>query len=234
MKKFLILPLLALAGPVTAQHSELIGRAGVGLMQFGGANAVGTSQVNYGGYGGGYTNTPYGSRLGTGFAIGFRVQHVGQRQGVLAFDLGYDWLRSRTAIDYINFYDPLNGPQSANGTTHLQTQNVTGFLGLGRRFQGNIITIDALLGPELAYVFNFHEKGNGTYDGGSDWATDVRNRAPNRFDFRLRADATAWCRRLGFNASYSYGLLNYQSGLIGASPEVYSRTLRVGLAYRLL
>jgi hypothetical protein len=78
-----------------------------------------------------------------------------------------------------------------------------------------------------------HEKGSGTYDGGTAWATDRKNRGRNLVDARLRADATAWRNRLGFNASYSVGFINYQGGLVGGSREVYSRTLRLGLAYRL-
>ena len=50
---------------------------------------------------------------------------------------------------------------------------------------------------------------------------------------RLRADATAWYRRAGLNASYSRGYFNYGSGLKGGDPGVYARVLRLGVAYRL-
>ena len=96
-KRLFFLPLLALAQPVAAQHTELVGRFGLGLFQFSGPDANGTSFINYSdfrGYDSGYTNSPYGSRMGTGFALGGRAQRVGRHQGLLAFDLGYDWLRS--------------------------------------------------------------------------------------------------------------------------------------------
>lgn len=237
-KHFLLLPLLALAVPAAAQHVEVIGRAGLGLFKFGGKSAQSTSSVNYySGTGGGYTNSPYGSRVGTGFALGGRVQRVGGRNGLLALDLGYEWLRSRTNITELYYspysYSSYRGAYPAEGSTVLQTQNLTAFPGLGRRFQVSVVELDALIGPELAYIFGFREKGSGTYNGGTAWTTDQRHRAFNRFDARLRADATAWYHRVGANASYSYGIINYQGGLIGASPEVYSRTLRLGLAYRL-
>lgn len=239
-KHFLLLPLLALAAPAAAQHVEVMGRAGLGLFNFGGKSAESTSFVNYyNGVSDGYTNSPYGSRVGTGFALGGRVQRVGSRNGLITLDLGYEWLRSRTNITEL-YYSPnpfssYRSAYPAEGSTALQTQNLTAFLSVGHRFQCGAVEVDALVGPELAYVFGFREKGSGTYGSGSGtaWTTDRRQRAFNRFDARLQADVTAWYHRMGANVSYSYGMINYQSGLKGGSPEVYSRTLRLGLAYRL-
>ncbi|GAA4026031.1 hypothetical protein GCM10022409_07550 [Hymenobacter glaciei] len=241
MKKNLLLPLflVGLVLPAAAQTCEITGRAGLGLMRFGGPDAQPSSLVLYipNESGISYTNSPYGSRLGTGVALGLRVQRVGEHRGLLALDLGYEWLRSRTNITQVDYspsvYSSFRGTYSADGATSLYSQNLTTFLGLGHRFELGTVAVDVLAGPELAYVFSFREKGSGTYDGGKGWATDQRDRAYNRFDARLRADATAWCHRLGFNASYSHGFINYQSGLKGASPEVYARILRLGLAYRL-
>lgn len=239
-KHLLLLPLLALAAPAAAQHTEIAARAGLGLMKFGGRDAASESFVNYSNFSGsdnGYTNSPYGSRLGAGVALGGRVQHVGARNGLLALDLGFEWLRSRTKIGSLYYsrgtYSSYVGAYRADGSTSLETKNATVFLGLGHRFELPNVAVDVLLGPEVACVFGFREKGSGTYDTNEAWATDQKKRASNRADARLRADATAWYHRVGLNASYSYGLLNYQSGLVGASPKVYSRTLRLGLAYRL-
>ena len=236
-KRLFLLPLLALAQPAAAQHTELVGRFGLGLFHFSGPDAEATSFINYSnfrGYDNGYTNSPFGSRLGTGFALGGRVQRVGRRRGLLAFDLGYDWLRSRTTITDV-YYSAgyANQRYAATGTTSLRTQNLTAFLGLGHQFQLSTLRLDVLAGPELAVIFGMREKGRGTYNGTSAWATDADRSISVPVDARLRADATVWQRRVGFNASYSVGFANYQSGLVGASPEVYSRTLRLGLAYRL-
>ena len=232
-KSLLLLPLLALAIPAAAQTTELIGRAGLGLMHFGGPDALAVSAVNYGG-GFSYTNSPYGSLNGAGLSVGGRVQRVSSWGGLLAFDVGYDWLRTRTRIATVNYYDgSSNTPRSATGTTALQSQAVTGFLGLGYRLTACAVQLDLLAGPELAYVARFRETGSGTYDGSTAWETDRRDRAPSRVDARLRADFTAWYHRVGFNASYSHGFSNYQGGLVGGSPEVYARILRLGLAYRL-
>lgn len=241
MKKcLLLLSLLHLAVAAVAQHTEIIGRAGVGLLRFGGASAEGTSFINYSdnfGAPSGYTNNPYSSRFGVGGTVGGRAQHVGRRNGLLAFDLGYEWLRSRTTITQLYYapapYSSFRGAYNADGNTFLATQNVAGFLGLGHRFEVGAVEVDALAGPEVAYVFDFREKGSGTYNGNLPWATDRRNRAANRFDARLRADATAWYHRVGFNASYSHGFLNYQGRQLGGVSEANVRVLRLGVAYRL-
>ncbi|MDO7852942.1 outer membrane beta-barrel protein [Hymenobacter convexus] len=241
MKKYLLLwPLLALAAPVAAQHTEIQARAGVGLSRFGGPDAQSTSFINYTDFpGASYTNSPYGSRWGVGVALGGRAERVSARNGLLAFDLGYEWLQSRTNITALSgaipIYSSYVGSYSADGSTALQTHNLTGFLGFGHRFGAGKLNVDVLAGPEVAYVFNFREKGSGSFDynGSATWSTDVDHRAFNRFDARLRADATVWYQRLGFNASYSHGLLNYQGGLVGGSRQVYARVLRLGLAYRL-
>lgn len=71
----LLLPLLALAAPVAAQHTELIGLAGAGLLRFAGKSAIGTASVSYANDGSqedGYVFGPYGSRFGLGFAVGSR------------------------------------------------------------------------------------------------------------------------------------------------------------------
>lgn len=236
MNKYLLLPLLALALPAAAQHTELIGRAGLGLMQFGGPDAANSSFVSYSAdYG--FTNSPYGRQLGAGVALGGRVQRVGAHNGLLVLDLGYELLRSRTAVTSV-FYSASMlssyvATYSADGSTNLRSHGLTMLLGVGRRFSAGNVKIDAVVGPELAYVTGFREKGEGTFDGGQTWTTNQDRSTKAVVDPRLRADATVWCHQFGFNASYSYGLMNYQSGLMGASREVYARVLRLGLAYRL-
>ncbi|MBF9141959.1 hypothetical protein [Hymenobacter properus] len=241
MKKQLLLwPLLALAAPVAAQHTELQARAGVGLFRFGGANAQSSSFVNYSNTPDlGYTNSPYGSHWGAGVALGGRAERVSARQGLLAFDLGYEWLQSRTNVTAVwgavPIYSSYIGYYKADGSTALQTHNLTAFLGFGHRFAAGKVNVDALVGPEAVYILEVHEKGSGTYDynGGTAWSTNQERRNPNHADARLRADVTVWHQRLGFNASYSHGFLNYRGGLLGASPEVYARVLRLGVVYRL-
>jgi hypothetical protein len=237
MKRVLLLPVLALALPAAAQHTELVGRAGLGLLAFGGADAVSaTSLYEWGLPGFGLANRPYGSRLGTGFSVGARLQRVGASEGLLALDLGYERLRSWSDVREVLSAPYLSSSiqtYRATGSIALQSQQVTAFLGVGHRFGTGAVRLDASVGPEAAYVYGFRTKGSGTYNGSTAWSINSASLIDNQVDARLRADATVWYGRLGANASYSHGLLSYQRGLTGADRNVYSRTVRLGLAYRL-
>ncbi len=230
--------MLAGAAPVAAQHIELIGRAGASFAQYRGSGTEATSFINYSNYAGserGYTNNPYGRGLGTGFALGGRVQRVGQRQGLLAFDLGYDWARSRTNIATLYYSTgSANTAYTATGSSYLRSEDLTVFFGLGHRCQMGPLVFDVLAGPELAGQVGARETGHGTYNNGTAWATDTDRSGRFPLDGRLRADATVWRGRVGVNASYSYGFTNAQAGLVGGPVrEAHTRTLRWGVAYRL-
>lgn len=241
MKKLLyLLPWLALACPALAQHTELIGRAGGNLAWFGGRSAAATSFINYGTYRGvtgSYTNSPYGSRAGVGFGLGGRVLRVTRPGVLLAFDLGYDWQQARTSVTGVSYFNAdllaqVQTQYAADGSTHYRTQNVSAFLGVGYRARLPGVAVDVLAGPELASVSGGHEKGSGTFNG-TEWAVDQSRNPSYPLDTRLRADLTVWRGRAGLNASYSLGFLNYEGGFIGGRSEVYARSLRLGLAYRL-
>ena len=239
-KLLLLLPAAAWALPALAQHTELIDRAGTSFSQYRGSGTEATSFVNYGrlaGSEGGYVNNSYGRRLGAGLALGWRVQRVGRHRGLLAADLGYDWARSRTAIDALYYSYPGGAgttAYAATGSAHRRTQSLAVFVGLGRRLQWPPLALDVLVGPELAGSFGTRETGSGTYGSGTAWATSTDRGSSFPFDARLRADATAWRGRVGLNASYSHGFANALSGLKGGLVrEAYARTLRLGAAYRL-
>ena len=241
MKKLFLLGLLTLlAGPAAAQHTELLGRAGLGLLHFGGRDAAATSHVNYyreNGREGGHTNNPYGQQAGLGFSLGVRVQRVGRRQGLLAFDFGYDQVRSRTDVDVVDFYDgQSNTARPATGTDYLHQKSLTALLAVGRRFAlSPVTTIDVLASQEAEYVFDLQERGEGTFDGSTAWSTRTeRSFSSSPINMRLRADITLWYQRVGLTASYSHGFSNYLAGLLGGTtPEVYAHTLRLGGVYRL-
>ena len=153
-------------------------------------------------------------------------------------DLGYERLQSRTNVTALWVSNFLNGSSNsrffdASGSTALQTHSLTAFFGMGHRFAAGKLSADALVGAEAAYLFSFREKGSGNYDGATAWRIDHDLLGTRRADARLRADATVWYGRVGLNASYSHGLLNYQTGLLGAGPEVYARVLRLGVVGRL-
>jgi len=244
----LLLPALCVT-PALAQNVEFSGRAGVNLLRFSGegatASALAVDQDNSFSTPGDYTFNPCGKKLGAGFGASVRAQRVGQRGLLAAVEVGYDWLQSRTSVDrYYPFYDTGFAPNPATGTTQLRVQQASVFAGIGQRFgKGRgAVQFDVAVGPEWAVLFGVREKGQGTYSTlGPDeaWQTDNAIRLARKQDVRLRADFTAWCHRLGLTASYAVGLTNHQDDFrydfAGIYPNgaVYSRTLRLGLAYRL-
>jgi hypothetical protein len=237
MKLFLLaLPLTLFAGQALAQQIEYSGRANATYSRFNGTNAVSNSTVNYNTSAGSEesrTTNPFGKKYGWGAGASVRAQRVGKAGLLTAFDLGYDFLNSRTDINYI-YYNNGSNSRAATGITHLYTQTISAFAGVGWRLRGEKMELDALVGPELAYVLTAREKGEGASDVNGNWHTDLTRSMANSLDFRLRGDLTIWRGSVGLAASYDYGFTNYEPATTSvSSPEAYARQYRVGLAYRL-
>lgn len=233
----LALPAALVATQTFGQQVEYSGRATAGFAEFRGSNAASTTVVNYSTANAENSRAvnPFGEQLGAGGGLGLRVQHVAKIGFLTAFDLGYDVMQARTAVSYLNYSSAVvNYGRTATGTVHLYTQCATAFGGAGWRLgQGSKLQLDALVGPELAYVVTAHETGSGTTATG-DWSTSTKRSTANSLDFRLRGDVTVWRGQVGLAASYSLGFSNYATGITNvAEPEAYARLVRVGLAYRL-
>ncbi|MGI4873348.1 MAG: hypothetical protein ACRYFX_19490 [Janthinobacterium lividum] len=238
MKYLLVFPIALVAGSAFGQQIEFSGRASATAANFRGESAVTSSYVQGGSAATGaksYTQNPYGKDTGIGFGAGIRAQRVAKTGFLTALDLGYDFLHTKTDILYVNTNSTVvNNTYSASGTTHLYTQYATGFIGAGWRAKGQTLSLDGLVGPELAYVLRALDYGSGTQTNGVTYSVDTNRTPANSADFRLRADATVWATHLGLAVSYSYGLTNYYpANNITTNPQAYSNALRLGLAYRL-
>lgn len=233
----LALPATLLATTAFGQQMEYSARATASYSKFGGSIATGTTTVlanSTTNSDGSRSVNPFGSKFGVGGGVSLRAQHVAKIGLLTAFDLGYDLMNSRTEVNNV-YYNSLvvNYNRPATGTTHLYTQCLTAFAGAGWRLAGEKLALDALVGPELAYVLNVYERGDGNTSTGT-WRTDFTHASANSLDFRLRGDLTVWRERVGLTASYSNGFANYQPATTTTtSPDAKVRLLRVGLAYRL-
>ncbi|TVT40672.1 hypothetical protein FNT36_14495 [Hymenobacter setariae] len=234
----LALPATLVATQAFGQHLEYSVRANAGFSEFRGANATATTAVSTTTANGAESSrviNPYGKHLGAGAGLSLRAQRVGKAGLLTAFDLGFDWLQARANVDAI-YYSSSSASYSraATGKVHLYTPSITAFLGAGWRLGGEKLALDALVGPELAYVLNAREIGDGSSAVNGSWRTDLSRPPANRLDFRLRGDLTVWRNRVGLLASYSLGFANYQPATTSiASPDASVRIARVGLAYRL-
>ncbi|RFP65215.1 hypothetical protein D0N36_10155 [Hymenobacter lapidiphilus] len=235
MKQLLLLALsLGLsAATAQAQSTEFTLHATSGYFSYRGASATGTSFINGSDTGGsGYTNNPYGNRFTLSYGGAGQVQRVTAYHLVLGAQAGYEWLRSRVAID--SFY-PGRGSQlmPAMGNTLLTSRFINTHLFVGRRFELGPMNLDATVGPELALLRGVNEKGDATSNG-TTIRTD-RTRYTDTTDdlLRARANLTAYYQRLGLSVGYSHGLLDQKRGYVGGTNDLSSQMLRVGLAYRI-
>ncbi len=232
----LALPATLFATQAFGQQVEFSGRATAGFSEFRGSNAVTTTTVNYTTANAENSRAvnPFGKQLGAGGGLSLRAQRVGKIGLLTAFDLGYDLMQARTTVNYLNYSSTVvNYGRTATGITHLYTQAATAFAGVGWRLgQDKKLQLDALVGPELAYIVTARETGSGTTSTG-DWQTSVKRSTANSLDFRLRGDVTVWRGKVGLVASYSWGFTNYATGITNTTdPQAYARLVRVGLAYR--
>lgn len=244
MKHLLLaLPLGLIFAPAWGQHVEYSLRGTVGLAKFEGNGVVSKTTINDANN---VPNSetsravnPYGNTYGTGGGLSLRVQRVEKFNVITAFDLGYDLMQTRLGVTAINYNSTAVAggfTRPGSGVVRLFSHAVTAFGGVGYRLggEGHALALDALVGPELAFLAATHENGDGTNSSGTAWHTDL-SRTPNtRFDFRLRGDLSIWRKRVGLVASYSYGFSNYQPATPGVTnPDASIRLARVGLGYRL-
>jgi hypothetical protein len=237
----LALPLGALALPAFGQHVEYSGRATVSFGGYRGDNSTATTAVNLSNNVPNSESSravnPYGSSLGVGGGLAVRAQYVAKFKALAAFDLGYDFINSKADVNSL-YYNSTVQPftRTGTGSVHLFTHAITAFGGVGYRLgsgEGKKMSLDLLVGPELAYAVAQQESGSGTDSNGSGWSTSLSRTPANRFDFRLRGDVTLWVKQVGLVGSYSYGFTNYQPGTTSVRyPDTEMKLIRAGLAYR--
>lgn len=235
MKNFFLLLAALLALAVTraqAQRTEFSARLSGNIFWFGGSGAPTRSAVMEGSFIP-YTFNPYGGGAGVGYGLGLRAQRVTKSGLLLAGELGLERVHNHIAIDSMQRIDFNSFPwglyaESASGSTRFITGFATAYGGLGQRLRVGKLALDLLAGPEASLRVGAHEVGYAVSESGQVASPDRRIRGWLPLDARLRAEANLWRGHLGLQASYSHGLQSYYT-----NAPTYSRTLRLGLAYRL-
>ncbi|RZK53051.1 MAG: hypothetical protein EOO59_12910, partial [Hymenobacter sp.] len=178
MTKYFLLavPATLLATQAFGQTIEFSGRANAGFSEFRGNSSTTSTTVvttNSGTSESTRAVNPYGKKLGTGFGVSVRAQRVGKTGLLTALDLGFDWMQARTDVNFIYYNSSSSYSRSATGTVRLYTPCLTAFGGVGWRLAGQKLALDALVGPELAYVLDAREKGDGATSANGGWSSDV-------------------------------------------------------------
>ena len=241
MKRLLLTTFLILSCIyLYAQKVELSVVANTGLFNFSGASA---SNSTYIGNGFIVTNNPYGSQKTFSYEVGLQAQYVVKCGFIVGLQTGYDILRSKTEINeqvaYIfatpsPSYASFQGPPTFIGETYLLDKSVNLSPYLGYRFSLKNIQLDILPGVDIGININSYDKGNATSDyDGIVYTTDLK-RPKEPTDIRLKMGTALYFKRLGINASYAYGLTDYNKNMIGdGTTNTQSRFIRLGASYRI-
>ncbi|MGX5688464.1 hypothetical protein [Arcticibacter tournemirensis] len=205
-----------------AQKTEYSVHVQTGLFNFGGKSAEKSSSLN-----GNYANNPYGTGSSFSYAFYLQLQGITKRNTIWGLQSGYESLASRIKIDRILY---LGAPAREGdfGHTSLRNQFILVHPYVGHRFNFGI-PLDISVGPDLGIGLKSMEKGKVP---DANFVIDNERDIP-AVDARIRINATAYHKSMGFTVGYSDGTINYQANMIGAEPETYSRFLRIGLSYKL-
>jgi hypothetical protein len=235
MKKLLLPSIFLFANTIIfGQKTELSIGLNSGLFSFSGKSAEKISSINFDDKtNSGYTNNPYGSEVGLCYGISGNVKRVTKSTFIIGFDLGYETLRSKIAIDKINGFTGSSTYQSsAIGKTFLNFNTINLHPFLGKRFNAKNISFDLLAGLDFAYILSANEKGSAIGSNDALYET-TRNRSTIDFDIRPRIQLTVNYHKSGIYLGYASGSANYKSGYVGGINETYGNLIRFGVSYRL-
>lgn len=214
---------------LTAQKVELRANFNTGLFSFGGKDAASTSWINNETA----TNNPYGRKSGLSYGLSLNLRKVTPSLFLYGIDAGYEMLQSKVNLKYSGV---IMGDIASDfvGRTHLNNSFINAFPFMGKRFLIGGWPVDLMGGLDVAFLLKSREKGSAHGISNVDYhtETDVDRKNINT-DLRPRLQLSTDISKVGVNIGYSYGLMNYRKGLLGADREVYSRMLRIGLSYRL-
>jgi len=211
-----------------AQKTEVSLALNSGLFYFSGSGAGNTSFFNYNATNNiGYVNNPWGTDATISYGLSGEVKYLTKSGFLVNADLGIELLRNRKDLL------PQDGTSNFNGESYLTQTFLNLYPSLGYRLNSNQVSIDLLLGMDLAYSLNAKEKVNVNSSTGLAFSTD-RKRETIDFDIRPRPQIGINYKNYGLYIGYSVGTKNYQDNIIGSkNSEVRANYLRFGINYNL-
>ncbi len=236
---FTFLLAILFSASVFGQSTEFSIHLTSGFFSFRGKNAVESSFYNPDTVTmTGYTNNPYGRESSFSYGIALQIQKVTINHLIYGIQAGYESLSSKVKIDnFFSYYNPNSMaaypdyPPDGTGSATLTHDffNIHPFVGCRMRILEGIKT-DITLGADIAFCLSSVEKATFNSSYGR-FVTTVKRHKPEP-DSRLRIDLNNYYKHFGLTLGYSYGLTNYEAGMIPGG-TVYSQMFRLGLIYRL-
>ena len=230
MKKLIVLlGFIAFSTSIFAQKTEIKGVLNSGLSSFFGDGAASetflsnlppTSRIN----------NPYGSKYSVCYGLSGTIQRVTKRSFIVGLDLGVESVRSKVLINRVS---DSGKSLTASGNGYYTHNFLNAYPFWGYRFQAAGFNIDWVLGLDVAYNLKSKVKGSATASDERVFTADyVRKDKPT--DVRLRTQVAVSSKGIGAFVGCSFGVVNYQGGLIGGTiPVCFSRVIRFGLTYQL-
>lgn len=222
-----------------AQKTEYSVQIASGFFSFRGPDArnstvyiVGTDQT-------GYTSNPYGRESGFSYGIALQVQRVTKWHFIYGLQAGYESSSGKIKIDNIPlYYNPNSSavyPDILTVTEGSRAILTNQFIDL-HPFIGTRIDIISSIKTDLTFGAGFgfctrSEEKDILHTSAANYNRKLKRVRP-KVDSRLRVDMVNYYKRTGLDIGYSYGLTNYEAGMIPGG-KVYSQMLKLGLVFKL-
>jgi hypothetical protein len=238
MKQFIfILITFLILTNVSGQVTELNFSLNSGLYSYYGISAESATSINYDDQTkSGYTNNPYGSKVGLCYGFSLNIKRITKSNFIYGFDFGYESLRSNVSIDKISgvtSFKLMAYEIGATGQTYLINNNLNLNPFIGYRFLTRNIPIDLAGGFDYGYILKSRESGEARATNGMNYTTSM-DRKDISFDIRPRIQFSTDYKKIGIYIGYSFGLINYMMFYKSdAVNEVYSRIIRFGITYQI-
>jgi hypothetical protein len=218
-----------------AQSNELSVQLSSGFFAYAGKSVVSTSSI-YTDDRPGYfrVNGVFGDKSALSYGVQIQGQRITKRNFLWGARLGYDRQSARSHINraWSTLFVPFS-QGAASGTVRLDNHLVHVNPYFGYRIPMRKIQLDLTAGVNVGSI------RSSSYRVSMDepFSRKLDKKAQNGFintkwDFGPVAGLAVHYNKLAVSACYAYGLSNYQRSLEGANREVYSRYLRLGIAYR--
>ena len=228
---FIFLLAVLFSAQLFGQTTEYSAQLTSGFFSFRGSDAQSSTFYNAGTMSPltGYTNNPYGRQSGFSYGIALQIQRVTNWHFIYGIQAGYESLSSKVKINDAWTSETIPTHDSKTILTN-RFINLHPFIG-GRMNIVKGISTDLTFGADFGFCKSSREKATLKTSYGTSTASKDRHNPGT--DTRLRVDLTNYYKHFGLTIGYSYGQTNYEAGMIGGSPEVYSQMIRLGLVFKL-
>lgn len=227
--------MVTICGSVLGQQTELSLRLNSGLFSFSGKSAETFTNINYNlDDEDGYTNNPYGSKVGLSYGISTNLSRITKSNFKFGIGLGYEILRSKIDVNSISVRSTssLNTEViEAEGKTFLIYDFINLFPYIGYRISTLQFNIDIEGGLDFGHCLKATERGRAK-SSSREYET-IRDRKTIEKDIRTRFQVGISKNKWGGYIGYSKGLRNFKSGYLGGTNEAFGNLIRFGIIYKL-